>query len=546
MRDKNKGCITCDKEGKFKIASFGLQKDGKKIMCSRHKTENMINLKSINSGCVSCKKEGKFKIASFGLKEDNKKVACITHKSDDMIDLINKNKGCITCNKEGKFRRAFFGLQKDGIKVMCSRHKLDSMIDLSTKDECITCKKEGKDKRASFGFEKDGKLLMCSPHKIKGMVNLKDEKNTCSTCREEGIFKIASFGLIENNKKIKCFKHKSDDMINLVNKNNGCITCKEEGKFKVATYGFEKDGQKVACSTHKLDDMIDLVNKNNGCITCKEEGKFKRASFGLLFEKKIHCSTHKTPNEFYKNNPTCTDCSERPFYGDEKTDEIPKRCEEHKKPTDYDMVQRKCTLCEDLYFIPSSLDKCRRCLGFELEKKVKIKEKKVLNLLTTLIPKTGSFTTDSQIFSGCSKRRPDFYYPKFNDSFELIVECDEFQHSKYSCSIQGELLRIIDIYEQGTGGFPLLFVRFNPDPYYYKDDLIKIYKNREEILKKTILGLKNRTEFDMKIGVIYLFYDNFSEDNIMVRPLDYEVDKGILKVIHNHPLSKQTNHEIIL
>ncbi len=115
----------------------------------------------------------------------------------------------------------------------------------------------------------------------------------------------------------------------------------------------------------------------------------------------------------------------------------------------------------------------------------------------------------------------------------MIVEVDEFQHSRYSCSIEGEMRRLITLFEEDSGGFPLMFIRFNPDPYYEKGKGVTAYKFREKILTDTIKGLKNRTEIDAPINVIYLFYDNFEE--VVIEPLKYNVKNGKLKISHNHP-----------
>jgi hypothetical protein len=536
-------CIGCFEEGILKKATFGLEKDDKKVACRIHKSENMIDLVNKNEICISCEEKGKFKRASFGLEEDGKKVFCSRHKSDDMIDLVNIH-WCITCKKEGKQKLANFGLKEDGKKIFCSKHKTKDMTDLKNKLICSICEEEGIFKIATFGFEKDGIRLFCSKHKLKEMINLASTK--CLLCLKNGVQKQAIFGL-KGKKRTACIIHKSDDMIDLSHKEDDmCIGCKKEEIYnKRATFGLEEDGKKVACKRHKTEKMINLADKENGCIICKSEGVFKRASYGLLFEKKTKCSVHKKFNEILKNNPTCVNCPQKPLYGEEK-DDIPQRCEDHKKDTDVDMVSRKCSLCQDFYFIPSTLDKCKGCLGFVVSKYVKVKENKIRDLLIPLSPQIGRFTSDQTILSGCSSKRPDFYYPKFNDCFDLVVECDENQHSKYSCGIQGELTRMVNLYEEGNGGFPILFIRFNPDLYYLHDKIIKSYKERENILKKTILGLKNKTSFDMKIGVIYLFYDGFREDELEIRPLDYKCEKGVLEIEHNHPHNIDSYYKFLL
>ena len=273
---------------------------------------------------------------------------------------------------------------------------------------------------------------------------------------------------------------------------------------------------------------------------CADQGVFKRAGFGRLFEPKTHCKVHSKPNEYSKNNPKCEKCFEKPFYGDEKLDQIPKRCEKHKKESDVDMISRICENCKDEHFIPSTQTKCHGCLGWIVRKEYNrgIKEIRVWNCLTQLskIMGTPKPTHDKQVATGCrSKCRPDFYYPEFTDMFSLIVEVDEHQHSKYSCGIQGELIRMVTLFEEDSGGFPLLFIRFNPDPYYYNGKEVNAYRGREEKLCEVIKGLKNRECIDFYIGVIYLFYDGY--DKIKIEPLEYETMDGEIRITHNHPLN---------
>ncbi|KKM63509.1 hypothetical protein LCGC14_1510710, partial [marine sediment metagenome] len=303
------------------------------------------------------------------------------------------------------------------------------------------------------------------------MVDLKNLTRACRACAEEGVFKRASFGLLNNRVKTHCAAHKTEELVDLKNLKRGCRACEEEGIFKRASFGLLSDRIETHCAAHKTEEMVYLKNLKRGCRACAEEGIFKQASFGRLFEPKIHCKIHSRPNEYSKNNPKCEECFERPHYGEAKIDEIPKRCEEHKKKDDVDMISKKCGGCGDPYFIPYTETKCAGCIGFAKRKGNRgLKEKRVETCLLqlSLILGINKPVRDRIVSYGCSKRRPDFYYSEFSDAFSLIVEVDENQHSRYTCGIQGELQRMITLYEEDSGGFPLLFIRFNPDPYYYK------------------------------------------------------------------------------
>lgn len=543
-------CEKCLKEGKYIRASFGFVKDNKRISCVSHKDPKMLDLVNIKSMCKECSKQGKNTQSSFGFTKDKKKISCSLHKEPNMLDLTNMNTICKKCLLEEKYVHASFGFLTDKRRVSCSFHREINMIDLSVVNKlCEKCLEEGESVVAQFGFLSDKKKISCSIHALESMINL-SENRYCKECLENGIKTQASYGFELDKKRIACSKHTKSSMLNLANINNWCKMCKEIGIDKRASYGFDSDKKRVACSKHAESNMVDLVSVNKGCVSCKEQDIFKIASFGLLFEKKTHCAVHKQPNEYSNNNPSCEECLERPCYGDSKLDEIPKRCEEHKKATDDDMIRRVCEGCLDSHFIHSSHSKCFGCLGFDKSKKNrKVKERKIDNLLTSLSSKIGVPIRDSRVDKGCSNKRPDFYYKNFNPFFDLIVEVDEFQHSKYTCGINGEFQRMINICEQDTGT-PTVVIRFNPDDYYGPSgEIVKAYKNREQKLESVILGLKNRSEplseKNESIFIIYLFYDGFSDSDELLRPLKYKHDgNGNLIVKHRHPHSLKKKHII--
>ena len=574
-------CRECKKEGIKKSATFGYEKDGKTISCKKHKTDEMIDTVHIKTLCIECKKEGIFKQASCGYLKDNKKTHCAIHKLGGMIMLTHKKYGCIECKKDGKFIIACFGLNKkefthcfkhktdemtlnfgkkcivcgkianfglssNRIKTHCKQHKTDKMINLVPKRTiCIKCIEEGKSICATFGYPND-KPKFCIEHKEKEMINLKSINNICIICKKEGVIKRASFGLLTDKIATYCVKHKSKEMIDIKNQNKNCIECKKLKKFTQACYGYNSDKKATYCNKHKLEGMINRANTN--CIVCLKQGIIKRACYGFLFEKKTHCAVHvgekKNKKMFINNKPKWIECSEKPYFGDSIMDDLPVRCELHKLDTDVDMVTRKCVLCGDDYFIPSTETKCRGCRGFIVRKNNRgIKEKKITDLLFLLENKIGKAIHDRKVKGGCSNKRPDFYYKGFNPMFDLIIEVDEYQHSRYTCGIQAEMQRIINIYENDNGGFPLCIIRFNPDIYYYKGKTILSYKGREDFLKSTIFGLKNRTSFNYKIGIIYLFYDQFNTiTSVDIIPFDYQYEKGKLLIKHKHPLSDCVNH----
>lgn len=539
---KNNYCRKCQDENILRRASFGKNKDKLLISCSEHKDKEMIDLIHMSKNCIECFKNNILKQATYGY--NNELTHCLYHKDTNMNDNKNKN-NCIECLKNKVTKRGVFGYIHNKEDRYCSNHKEKNMINLENiSNLCVVCLEKGIFKEACYGYTK---REYCFEHKKNDMNYLKKE-SFCIKCRKDDILKRANFGFLSDRKKVFCEKHKINNMVNLANLNLCCKTCLDIGLVTRSTYGYIKDKKLIRCAKHKENNMVDINNYNKCCVVCKSNNIFKRASCGKLFEKKIHCKSHSLPNEFLNNNPKCEVCKkEKPVYGGEK-DIIPKRCEEHKSDTDVDLVSRECESCKLDIFIPSTQSKCYRCLNWNIKGVTNrgVKEKNVLKCLTQLSNVTGLPLpiNDQKIGDGCSKRRPDFYYKDFTDTFSLVVEVDEHQHSRYSCSIEGEMRRIITLYEEDSGGFPLLFIRFNPDSYYFKEKVITSYVGRQDKLKDVIKSLKNRNQLDYPINVIYLFYDNFEE--VKIEPLTYKIENGNLVIKHKHPLSLQTEHKFKL
>ena len=76
--------------------------------------------------------------------------------------------------------------------------------------------------------------------------------------------------------------------------------------------------------------------------------------------------------------------------------------------------------------------------------------------------------------------------------------------------------------------------------------LLKILN--QEYLEDKILNINSikKNEIKNKIGIIYLYYDNFNTNKIKTEPLDYEYEDGNIIINHKHPLSIKTKHIYLL
>jgi hypothetical protein len=572
---KNKKCdyiannIKCTKQ-----PSYGFPGE-KTRRCSEHSEEGMISLRSGKCDFFDEKKKC-LKVANFGYP-DTKPNKCSEHKLPNMIDLRHKKCEFFDSEKNKKCStRASYGFFGEPPK-RCKKHALTEMENIVTKQcEIKECKILG-----TFGFPEQSPKR-CKEHLILGMIDVKHSKCIFPNCATRPTFNYPGYNLalyckkhsltdmidVLNNKcevtgcqhqpsfnfetektSIRCKTHKLDGMICLFQR------CKFENCSKRANFNYEKETKGIYCYEHKKDGMSDVTHKKcNKCtkranynftglppITClnhKEEGMvcvtekkcetclINKASFGPLFKTKKHCYEHKLTNEYRKNNPICSedDCLEKAFYTNDKSN-YPIRCENHKLVDGFNIIEKNCKNCNLLYFLNEETGLCDICNEFVINKIQKVKETQVLNFLKTngII-----FISEDKIPEGaCSKYRPDAVIDyKY---FIVIIEIDEHQHKYYLKNC--ETTRMIQLH-QDYGGIPVLFIRYNPDIYYIKNEngkkeKIKPSNKRLNILLnflKTLDNLKNEYEKNVgnklsSLSVCYLFYNNF-DGKIKIEDID--------------------------
>jgi hypothetical protein len=116
-----------------------------------------------------------------------------------------------------------------------------------------------------------------------------------------------------------------------------------------------------------------------------------------------------------------------------------------------------------------------------------------------------------------SKRRPDVLIK--NIHYNIIIECDENQHSNYDC----EDLRICQIFSD-LNNLPIFVIRFNPDSYStYEEKFqgcfkttptgqLSLNKNewnrRTNLLKEKIDTIINIKTVVKEMNIIYMFYSS--------------------------------------
>ena len=277
---------------------------------------------------------------------------------------------------------------------------------------------------------------------------------------------------------------------------------------------YNKKGEKNAlyCASHKLENMINVKDK-----TCIYLGCNIHASYGKLFMPKNHCATHKSSNEYLKNNPKCefSNCKNKPFFTNDKTN-YPKRCELHKLNDDINIIEKPCSSCNLPNFINNDLSLCNDCFDYNIKKVHKAKEQHIKDVLNA--NDMNYISHDKIPEFGCYKKRPDFIFDFI--IFYVILEVDENQHKSYACEC--EQARMVMLHQE-FGGAPLLFIRYNPDDYidHLGNKIKGNNKHRESKLIEMLKCLKNRKEWNEPISVYYLYYDGYDEKNNELHRLEY-------------------------
>ncbi len=104
----------------------------------------------------------------------------------------------------------------------------------------------------------------------------------------------------------------------------------------------------------------------------------------------------------------------------------------------------------------------------------------------------------------CGIYRPDFVYEWAEGV--LVLEFDEQMHSDRVKRC--ELVRMAAV-SSGFGARPVIWIRFNPDPFKVNGStLTTTRKTREKILLKMLRDTIGNADYDHVMTICYLCYDN--------------------------------------
>ena len=194
----------CINEGCTTRPNFNIEGQTKALFCSKHKKENMVDVKNKKCEFETCKIQ-----PNFNFENNVKAKYCSNHKKEGMIDI--KNKKCIyeKCNT-----RPIYNKDGETKPLYCLQHKHIGMIDVTHN----TCKYKGCNIRPNFNIEGQINALYCAEHKKENMVNILSK-----TCEQDGCKIHPSYNIDGLKNARFCSSHKKEGMINIKNK-----TCNNE------------------------------------------------------------------------------------------------------------------------------------------------------------------------------------------------------------------------------------------------------------------------------------------------------------------------------
>lgn len=303
---------------------------------------------------------------------------------------------------------------------------------------CETC-----GKHATFGLPNERKRQWCGAHKPDGAEDLATRR--CECCS-----KAAAFGLPHERKRRWCKAHAVEGAVDVATKR--CERCDT-----IAIYGLPDVRKRRWCTAHKPEGAIYLNYQ------CTHEKCMRQPSFGMPGDVRASwCVHHKVPgavNVISKRceHPGCT--VQCPSYGVEGRDVVGRWCSVHKPPEAVDIMHRRCKApgCPN---ISIKYDYCAQHDTDNL-RETRVREIQVANHLRA----SGTHWTswDMQLKEkSCGKYRPDFAFE--TPTHVVILEVDEFQHARPGAEYTCENARMLDIFGS-YGGTPVVFIRFNPDPF---------------------------------------------------------------------------------
>ena len=334
------------------------------------------------------------------------------------------------------------------------------------------CATPGCTTRPAFGYTRG---THCTAHKAQDMVH-----QYSTMCQDCGV--IARFGFREFGKETArpshCAAHKAAGMVAFRGPGELCAMA---GCAARCTYAPADGSRPTHCAVHRTQDMVPA-----GIRVCSATGCRTRPAFGLPGAVATHCFAHKSPDMVNVKGAMCQLCPCRATYGPPGgrlqrcsqhrgasmilmprkrcgragcgaigTREFARQrwCGDHAPPSAWSLAFETCVACMEPAVVVNGL--CEACSP--ARRPLHQKEEVVAQALR----EAGfAFVRDRVLEDvSCGRERPDFQIDC--GAFFVYVECDEFGHA--GTTRDCEVIRMKNLTE--VRGMPVVFVRFNPDPY---------------------------------------------------------------------------------
>lgn len=238
---------------------------------------------------------------------------------------------------------------------------------------------------------------------------------------------------------------------------------------------------------------------------CEEENCFKNANYNYKGGEKKYCFSHRKNGMINLSGQVCKvkECNKMASFNYENCkNRIYCAC--HKKPFMINLSSRKKErVCEDSF---------------------KTKEKVVVNYIKNKFPNK-EWKYNEIIKCGNFKRRPDLL---LDLGFRIIIiENDEYQHSKYS--LEYEKNRLMEICND-LKNREVVCIRFNPDCYKINNERILSCWKTNRVNRRCYVKRKKEDEWEERLETLknkveyWLNEENKTNENIKVIKLFYDED----------------------
>jgi hypothetical protein len=230
---------------------------------------------------TKCKFDNCFKCPNYNYQGEKKRLYCSSHKLEGMIDVKNK-----ICENNDCIKLPVFNYLNAQKPRFCNSHKLTGMVNVKDK----TCEIDNCTTIPIFNYANENCAIYCNIHKLTGMVDVKNK-----TCESVNCYTQPNYNYKNEIRARFCNLHKLENMVDVKNK-----SCENKDCTTIAHFNY-KDMKSKFCAIHKLKDMINVTEKicvNSWCDNTIPRKKifqgYCRFCYVNMFPDQPVCRNYKT------------------------------------------------------------------------------------------------------------------------------------------------------------------------------------------------------------------------------------------------------------